>query len=166
MNDYVSKGTHAQDDRWLLYNLHRSERTTRSSSDKKSTPSPLPREVIFVSLSLTNLAGNICHAYPGIHSHALDEAVEILIYSHFIPYSFYASIYAFQLVTGRVWKGCAFGGVKGRSQMGGLIDDYLGGKLKVDEFITHRQNLGGINDAFHDMHAGDCIRCVVDMKKL
>lgn len=73
---------------------------------------------------------------------------------------------AFQLVTGRVWKGCAFGGVKGRSQMGGLIDDYLGGKLKVDEFITHRQNLGGINEAFHDMHAGDCIRCVVDMKKL
>lgn len=69
-------------------------------------------------------------------------------------------------MTGRVWKGCAFGGVKGRSQMGGLIDDYMGGKLKVDEFITHRQNLSGINDAFHDMHAGDCIRCVVDMKKL
>jgi len=71
----------------------------------------------------------------------------------------------FQLVTGRVWKGCAFGGVKGRSQMGGLIDDYLNGKLKVDEFITHRQNLSGINEAFHDMHAGDCIRCVVDMRK-
>jgi len=72
----------------------------------------------------------------------------------------------FQLVTGRVWKGCAFGGVKGRSQMGGLIQDYLDGRLKVDEFITHRQNLSGINEAFHDMHAGDCIRCVVDMKAL
>ncbi|KAF2483948.1 chaperonin 10-like protein [Neohortaea acidophila] len=71
----------------------------------------------------------------------------------------------FQLVTGRVWKGCAFGGVKGRSQMGELIEDYEAGKLKVDEFITHRQNLSGINQAFHDMHDGNCIRCVVDMRK-
>ncbi|KAK7951590.1 glutathione-dependent formaldehyde dehydrogenase [Apiospora aurea] len=45
----------------------------------------------------------------------------------------------FQLVTGRVWKGCAFGGVKGRSQLPELVQDYLGGKLKVDEFITHRE---------------------------
>ena len=73
---------------------------------------------------------------------------------------------AFQLVTGRVWKGCAFGGIKGRSQLPDLVDDYLTGKLKVDEFITHRQPLGGINQAFSDMKAGDCIRCVVDMRKL
>ncbi|KAI5310425.1 S-(hydroxymethyl)glutathione dehydrogenase, partial [Ascosphaera atra] len=66
----------------------------------------------------------------------------------------------FQLVTGRVWKGSAFGGVKGRTQLPILVDDYLQGKLKVDEFITHRQNLEGINQAFDDMHAGDCIRCV------
>ncbi|KAI9720540.1 MAG: S-(hydroxymethyl)glutathione dehydrogenase [Chrysothrix sp. TS-e1954] len=71
----------------------------------------------------------------------------------------------FQLVTGRVWKGCAFGGVKGRTQMPSLVDDYMTGKLKVDEFITHRQNLDGINNAFNDMKAGDCIRCVVDMRK-
>lgn len=50
--------------------------------------------------------------------------------------------------------------------MGGLIDDYMSGKLKVDEFITHRQPLSKVNEAFHDMHAGDCIRCVVDMRKL
>lgn len=67
----------------------------------------------------------------------------------------------FQLVTGRVWKGSAFGGIKGRSQLPGLIDDYMTGKLKVDEFITHRHNLAGINQAFEDMHAGDCIRAVV-----
>lgn len=73
---------------------------------------------------------------------------------------------AFQLVTGRVWKGCAFGGVKGRSQLPDLVDDYMTGKLKVDEFITHRQPLTGINQAFHDMHSGDCIRAVVDMRKL
>ncbi|QDS75901.1 formate dehydrogenase (NAD+) [Venturia effusa] len=71
----------------------------------------------------------------------------------------------FQLVTGRVWKGCAFGGVKGRSQLPGLVADYQQGKLKVDEFITHRQALTGINQAFQDMKAGDCIRCVVDMRK-
>ena len=71
----------------------------------------------------------------------------------------------FQLVTGRVWKGCAFGGIKGRSQLPDLVDDYMTGKLKVDEFITHRQPMGGINQAFSDMKSGDCIRCVVDMRK-
>ena len=72
---------------------------------------------------------------------------------------------AFQLVTGRVWKGCAFGGIKGRTQLPDLVDDYMTGKLKVDEFITHRQPLDGINKAFADMKQGDCIRCVVDMRK-
>ncbi|KAJ5696050.1 hypothetical protein N7536_006462 [Penicillium majusculum] len=57
----------------------------------------------------------------------------------------------FQLVTGRVWKGCAFGGIKGRTQLPGLVDDYLNGELKVDEFITHRQSLDGINTAFDQM---------------
>ncbi|KAK3718499.1 formate dehydrogenase (NAD+) [Vermiconidia calcicola] len=72
----------------------------------------------------------------------------------------------FQLVTGRSWRGCAFGGVKGRSQMNDLVNDYMNGTLKVDEFITHRQNLGRINQAFEDMHDGNCIRCVVDMRKV
>ncbi|RDL39190.1 putative alcohol dehydrogenase (FDH1) [Venustampulla echinocandica] len=72
----------------------------------------------------------------------------------------------FQLVTGRVWKGCAFGGIKGRSQLPDLVDDYMTGKLKVDEFITHRKNLGEMNDAFDAMKQGDCIRCVVDMTKV
>jgi len=71
----------------------------------------------------------------------------------------------FQLVTGRVWRGCAFGGIKGRTQLPDLVKDYMDGKLKVDEFITHRQKLDGINQAFADMKAGDCIRCVVDMQK-
>lgn len=71
---------------------------------------------------------------------------------------------AFQLVTGRVWKGCAFGGIKGRSQLPGLVDDYLNGQLKVDEFITHREPLSAINNAFEQMKQGDCVRCVVDMK--
>ncbi|MCJ1271025.1 S-(hydroxymethyl)glutathione dehydrogenase [Lobaria immixta] len=71
----------------------------------------------------------------------------------------------FQLVTGRVWKGCAFGGIKGRSQLPDLVDDYMTGKLKVDEFITHRQTLDGINKAFEFMKQGDCIRCVIDMRK-
>lgn len=70
---------------------------------------------------------------------------------------------AFQLVTGRVWRGCAFGGVKGRSQLPGLVDDYLAGRLKVDEFITHRRMLAEINAAFELMHGGDCIRAVVEM---
>jgi S-(hydroxymethyl)glutathione dehydrogenase/alcohol dehydrogenase len=75
-------------------------------------------------------------------------------------------ILAFQLVTGRQWKGCAFGGVKGRSQLPDLVQDYLDGKLKVDEFITHRKTLGEINNAFEVMKQGDCIRAVLDMRKV
>jgi S-(hydroxymethyl)glutathione dehydrogenase/alcohol dehydrogenase len=69
----------------------------------------------------------------------------------------------FQLVTGRTWRGTAFGGVKGRTELPGLVEDYLQGKLKIDEYVTHHRKFAEINDGFHDMHAGDCIRCVVDM---
>ncbi|CAI5756223.1 unnamed protein product [Candida verbasci] len=68
----------------------------------------------------------------------------------------------FQLVTGRVWKGAAFGGVKGRSQLPGIVEDYMQGKLKVEEFITHKHKLEDINKAFDDMHKGDCIRAVIN----
>ena len=65
-----------------------------------------------------------------------------------------------------MWRGCAFGGVKGRTQMRDLVQDYLDGKLKVEEFITHRKTLGEINSAFEVMKSGDCIRAVVDMRKV
>jgi S-(hydroxymethyl)glutathione dehydrogenase/alcohol dehydrogenase len=67
----------------------------------------------------------------------------------------------FQLVTGRVWKGTAFGGVKGRTELPGIVDNYMQGKLKVDEFITHTMPLEKINDAFDLMHEGKSIRSVV-----
>lgn len=73
-------------------------------------------------------------------------------------------VLAFQLVTGRVWKGCAFGGIKGRSQLPGLVDEYLEGHLRVDDYITHRESLGTINTAFQHMKSGDCIRCVLEME--
>lgn len=66
-------------------------------------------------------------------------------------------------MTGRVWKGCAFGGIKSRSQLPGLVDDYVAGYMKVDEYITHRETLSTINTAFQHMKSGDCIRCVLDM---
>lgn len=69
----------------------------------------------------------------------------------------------FQLVTGRVWRGAAFGGVKGRTQLPGIVEDYMQGKLKVDDFVTHTHPLDKINTAFEDMHAGDCIRAVVNL---
>lgn len=65
-----------------------------------------------------------------------------------------------------MWKGCAFGGIKGRTQLPDLVADYQKGALKVDEFITHRKNLGDMNGAFETMKAGDCIRAVVDMRNL
>ncbi len=67
----------------------------------------------------------------------------------------------FQLVTGRVWKGSAFGGVKGRSQLPDYVAMYLDGKLEVDRFVTHTLPLDRINEAFDLMHAGKSIRTVV-----
>ncbi|GAA6045014.1 hypothetical protein JCM8097_004352 [Rhodosporidiobolus ruineniae] len=69
----------------------------------------------------------------------------------------------FQLVTGRKWQGSAFGGVKGRTELPGLVDDYLAGKLTVDDYVTHRTTLTEISKGFDYMHQGSCIRCVVDM---
>ena len=67
----------------------------------------------------------------------------------------------FQLVTGRVWRGTAFGGVKGRSQLPGMVDQYMSGEIKLDELITYTMPLESINDAFDHMHAGRSIRSVV-----
>jgi len=67
----------------------------------------------------------------------------------------------FQLVTGRVWQGSAFGGVKGRTQLPGIVESYLAGSIKVDEFVTGSFPLAGINDAFTEMHEGRAIRSVV-----
>jgi len=67
----------------------------------------------------------------------------------------------FQLVTGRVWRGSAFGGVKGRSQLPGSVDRYMKGEIKIDEMITEVLPLERINDAFELMHAGKVIRSVI-----
>jgi len=67
----------------------------------------------------------------------------------------------FQLVTGRVWRGSAFGGVKGRSQLPGMVDQYMQGQIKVDEMITHTMGLEDINRAFDLMHEGESIRSVI-----
>jgi S-(hydroxymethyl)glutathione dehydrogenase/alcohol dehydrogenase len=67
----------------------------------------------------------------------------------------------FQLVTGRVWRGSAFGGVKGRSQLPGYVEQYLNGEIKVDEMVTHTMGLEDINRAFELMHSGESIRSVV-----
>ena len=67
----------------------------------------------------------------------------------------------FQLVTGRVWRGSAFGGVKGRSQLPGYVERYLKGEFKVDEFVTHTMPLKDIGRAFNLMHEGASIRSVV-----
>ncbi|XP_057309510.1 alcohol dehydrogenase class-3 chain L-like [Hydractinia symbiolongicarpus] len=68
----------------------------------------------------------------------------------------------FQLVTGRVWKGSAFGGWKSRDSVPKLVDRYMKKELKVDEFVTHNFTLDKINDAFTAMHEGHCIRSIVD----
>ncbi|MCP4411888.1 MAG: zinc-binding dehydrogenase, partial [Gammaproteobacteria bacterium] len=67
----------------------------------------------------------------------------------------------FQLVTGRVWRGTAFGGVKGRTQLPDYVDKYLSGEIKIDPFVTHTMPLDEINTAFDLMHQGKSIRSVV-----
>ena len=67
----------------------------------------------------------------------------------------------FQLVTGRVWKGTAFGGARGRTDVPKIVDWYMDGKIEIDPMITHVLPLDRINEAFDLMHAGPSIRSVV-----
>lgn len=67
----------------------------------------------------------------------------------------------FQLVTGRVWRGSAFGGVKGRTQLPGMVEDAMQGKIDLDPFVTHTLPLERINEAFELMHEGKSIRTVI-----
>ncbi|MGS2718549.1 S-(hydroxymethyl)glutathione dehydrogenase/class III alcohol dehydrogenase [Eionea flava] len=67
----------------------------------------------------------------------------------------------FQLVTGRTWKGTAFGGVKGRSQLPDYVEQYLKGDIKIDPMVTHTMPLEEINRAFDLMHEGESIRSVI-----
>ena len=68
----------------------------------------------------------------------------------------------FQLVTGRVWKGSAFGGARGRTDVPRIVDWYMDGKIQIDPLITHKLPLARINDAFDLMHRGESIRTVVE----
>lgn len=71
----------------------------------------------------------------------------------------------FQLVTGRVWRGTAFGGVKGRSELPEIVERYMAGEFKLDDFITHTMGLEAVNDAFDLMHEGKSIRTVIHFDK-
>ncbi len=67
----------------------------------------------------------------------------------------------FQLVTGRVWRGSAFGGVRGRSELPTYVERYLQGEFRLDDFITHTMPLKEVNTAFELMHEGKSIRSVI-----
>jgi S-(hydroxymethyl)glutathione dehydrogenase/alcohol dehydrogenase len=67
----------------------------------------------------------------------------------------------FQLVTGRVWKGSAFGGARGRTDVPRIVDWYMDRKIEIDPLITHTMPLDDINKAFDLMHAGESIRSVI-----
>jgi len=68
----------------------------------------------------------------------------------------------FQLVTGRVWKGSAFGGARGRTDVPKIVDWYMDGKIDIDSLITHKLSLNDINKGFDLMHHGESIRAVVE----
>ncbi len=68
----------------------------------------------------------------------------------------------FQLVTGRKWLGTAFGGVKGRSELPGMVEEAMRGDINLKPFVTHTMGLQDINHAFDLMHEGKSIRTVVN----
>jgi S-(hydroxymethyl)glutathione dehydrogenase/alcohol dehydrogenase len=65
-------------------------------------------------------------------------------------------------VTGRVWKGSAFGGARGRTDVPKIVDWYMEGKIQIDPLITHKLPLERINESFDLMHAGTSIRTVIE----
>ncbi|MDF1758579.1 MAG: S-(hydroxymethyl)glutathione dehydrogenase/class III alcohol dehydrogenase [Legionellaceae bacterium] len=71
----------------------------------------------------------------------------------------------FQLVTGRVWRGSAFGGVKGRTELPSYVERYLQGEFNLNDFITHTMSLADINESFKLMHQGKSIRSVIHFNK-
>ena len=68
----------------------------------------------------------------------------------------------FQLVTGRSWRGTAFGGARGRTDVPKIVDWYMDGKIEIDPMITHKMPLEDINRAFDLMHKGESIRSVIE----
>ena len=72
----------------------------------------------------------------------------------------------FQLVTGRKWLGTAFGGVKGRTQLPGMVEDAMRGDIQLAPFVTHTLPLDRINEAFELMHEGKSIRAVIHYQEL
>ena len=70
----------------------------------------------------------------------------------------------FQLVTGRTWKGSAFGGWKSRESVPKLVEQYLDKKLMIDEFVTHELPLEQINESFELMHAGKSLRAILNLE--
>ncbi|WP_434137841.1 S-(hydroxymethyl)glutathione dehydrogenase/class III alcohol dehydrogenase [Photobacterium leiognathi] len=71
----------------------------------------------------------------------------------------------FQLVTGRVWRGSAFGGVKGRSELPGIVNRYMAGEFQLDDFISFNMGLDKINEAFDLLHEGKSIRTIIHFDK-
>ena len=67
----------------------------------------------------------------------------------------------FQLVTGRTWKGTAFGGARGRTDVPKIVDWYMNGKINIDDLITHTMPLENINTGFELMRSGESIRSVI-----
>ena len=72
----------------------------------------------------------------------------------------------FQLVTGRVWRGSAFGGVRGRNQLPGCVESFQNGEIPLDTFITHTMELKNINPAVELMHKDESIRSVVRLSAM
>ena len=85
---------------------------------------------------------------------------------HFVYLDFPCLFRPFQLVTGRCWKGTAFGGWKSRTEVPRLVQTVMRGEMTLDPYITHKfEGLAGVNGAIEALHGGDCLRAVVHISK-
>ena len=98
---------------------------------------------------------------PGLIYRADQRKAQVICGQGVAPAGAEISTRPFQLVTGRSWRGTAFGGARGRTDVPKIVDWYMDGKINIDDLITHVMPIDKINEGFDLMHAGKSIRSVV-----
>ena len=131
---------------------------------------PVTQEIIKLTQRGEDLIGGVDYSFDATGNvQVMREALEcshrgwgVSVIIGVAPAGAEISTRPFQLVTGRIWKGTAFGGAKGRSDVPKFVDWYMDGKIEIDPMITHKLTLDQINEGFDLMHEGKSIRAVVE----
>ena len=149
-------------------NDSKSDMATKFGMTDFVNPSRIKEDLVTYLVDLTNGGGDYTFdatGNVGVMRTALESAHKGWGESVIIgvaPAGAEISTRRFQLVTGRVWRGTAFGGARGRTDVPKIVDWYMDGKIEIDPMITHKMPLEDINKGFDLMHEGKSIRAVVE----